>query len=141
MAAIPYTRYEFAAYPFPVFANIAVAGNQQQTLQIASDADFEIMQIAQHTMIAYAAYTQNTRPVPNYLIQLADSTNKYIFGNNQPIPLTAVCGQADQMPYFLPQSYILKASATLNCTLYNIDAAVATYDVYITLVGRKCYLN
>lgn len=133
----PGAQFDYFGYVFPTFAAIAVGGNATQQVTIQADSDFEIRRIQYHADIAAAAFVANTRPIPNYTIQLTDSgAGRNLF--NIPAPLDSIATFGEQ-PVDLPWPKIISRNSTLLCQLTNFDAAVATYTVRIVLLGRKIF--
>lgn len=128
---------DFFTYTFPVFSNVGVGATVTANLVIDASADFEVLQLQQFTNIANAAFVMNTRPIPNAAIMLTDSGSGRNLMNT-PTPLASIAGTGE-FPYNLPQPRLLARSSTLICALTNFDAAVATYQIYISLVGRKIF--
>jgi hypothetical protein len=135
-ATAQYTKIIPFFYVFPNFAAVAPAGNNQQQLQFVLDFDFEVQQIHGHADIAKAAYTYNTRPIPNCTVLFTDSSSQQQFSNN-PVPWDLIMGDGEH-PYFLPQTVIFKGGTVLQALVANYDAAV-TYNLYITLIGRGLF--
>jgi hypothetical protein len=135
----PGAAFDFFGYQFPTFTAIAVGGNQTQQITIQADSDFEIRRIVYQADLAAAAYVVNAAPIPNYTIQLTDSgAGRNLFNN--PAPLANVASLGSFMPqYDLPWPKIIARNSTLLCQLTNFDAAANTYNVRITLLGRKIY--
>jgi hypothetical protein len=136
----PGAAFDFFGYTFPTFTAIAAAGGtQSQQLTIQADSDFEIRRIVYQADLAAAAYVVNAAPVPNYTIQLTDTgAGRNLFNN--PAPLSAVAQMGNFVPPVdLPWPKIVARNSTLLCQLTNFDAAAATYNVRILLLGRKIY--
>ena len=124
-------------YVFPLFTNIAAAGSQQQVIQFQADSYFRIEQIALHFNLANATFQWATRNIPNASLVLTDSGSGRQLMNGA-IPLTALSGY-DGSPFILPIPKIMNPSATMVGVVSNFDAAVATGQYIITLIGRKLY--
>lgn len=127
---------DWFSYVFPTFAALAPAANATQQVNIQADSDFEVLQIAYHADIAAAAFVYNTRPIPNITALMTDTgSGRQLM--SAAIPITAIMGIAEH-PYWLPQSKIFQRNATIALQLTNFDAA-ATYNVRVSLIGRKIY--
>jgi len=129
---------DFYAYQFPVFSNIAVAGNQTQSITIQNDADFEMREIVYYFNLANAAFTSSARPIPNCTLMLLDTgAGRQLFSNPVPIANIATHGDSTRKPIMWPK--IFARNATIQAQVVNFDAAVNTGQLYITLVGRKLF--
>lgn len=128
---------DFFVYAFPEFTAIPVNGTITQNLTIQADSDFEALQLAYHASLADAAFVFNTRPIPNVAILLTDTgAGRQLM--NAAIPLPSIAGWGDA-PYNLPTQKIFGRNSTIQCALTNFDAAVATYNITISIIGRKIF--
>lgn len=125
-------------YQFPTISNVAAAGGtQQQQVNIQATSDFEWIASSFQFNVAAAAITRATQNVPNMRVQLQETgSGKYM--QNAPVPVTSIFGYPGE-PMYLPQPKILKKSTTLAVIATNDDAAVATGNLYLTLIGRQVF--
>lgn len=133
------TMPDFFAYQSAVFSNLAAAtGTSSQQIQIQNDADFELRCIAYYFNLANAAFMQSTRPIPNCTLMITDTgAGRNLFSNPVPIASIAWNGEGDRRD--LPWPKIFGRNASVQLTVANFDAAVATGQLYITLLGRKLF--
>ncbi len=128
---------DYFIYTFPQF-NIAAAANQTQQVNIQSDSDFEIQQIAYHATIAAAAFTFTTRPIPNVSGILTDTgSGRQLMNGAVPLPSFA-SGLNGENPGFAPTFKTFQKNSTIALQLFNFDAAI-TYLINVSLIGRKIY--
>lgn len=133
----PNVVLDYFSYVFPTFTGLAPLGvSATQQVQIQADSDFELLQLMYAADIALAAYVWNTRPIPNISAVITDTGSGRQLMNGS-VPLTAIAGIAEQ-PAWLPQTKIFQRNATVSLQLTNFDAAV-TYNVRVTMVGRKIF--
>jgi len=128
---------DFFCVVFPTFSAIALNASQQQSALMPADSEFEMMQIAFHMTIANAAFVYNTRPIPNMTALITDTgSGRQLM--NSPVPLSALAGYGSS-PFLLPVTRIFAPNSQIQMTLTNFDAAVATANIIITLLGRKIF--
>lgn len=133
----PTVIVDYFVYKFAQF-NIAPAANQTQQVNIQSDSDFEIQQIAYHATIAAAAFTYTTRPIPNVSGILTDTgSGRQLMNAAVPLPSFA-SGLCGENPAFLPTFKTFQRNSTIALQLFNFDAAV-TYLIDVSLIGRKLF--
>lgn len=129
---------EFFAYQLPTFASVAAAGGQQtQNLLIQADSDFEWSVGVMQFDIASTQTTLATYFVPNMTIQIVDSGS----GRQQTsaaVPVPTIFGPLVK-PTRLPITKVFKANSNVAFTVFNNDAAVATANLRLTLLGWKIY--
>lgn len=129
---------EAFAYQVPVFSNLAAAtGTATNQLLIQADADFEWTHGVYAFSLADAAQEWNTYDVPNMSIQIAD-TGSGRFMMNAAVPVPSMFGFFGN-PRQLPISKVFKANSSVAFTAVNFDAAVATGQLRLTLLGWKLY--
>lgn len=130
--------FDIFGYVFPTFSAIAVNATQQQQIIIQADSDFELRRIVYSADRAGAVFTQSTRPVPNFTMQIQDSgSGRNLF--NAAIPLTSVACYGDN-PIDLPWPKIFARNSTVVLQLTNIDAAVNDFNIRVSFLGRKIYV-
>lgn len=122
-------------YQFPTFAAIAAAANQTQTINIDAGSDFLWTMGAMAYDLAAAAFTYTNQPIPNMSIQMSDSGESYNF-QNASVPVMSVFGlpgrpQTNELPY------LFAGGATVTGIVTNYDAASATGNLRLTLIGQK----
>lgn len=125
-------------YQFPVISNVA-AGATAAPVQviIQDDSDFEWIASSYHFNLANAAFLYNTQPIPNMSVVIIDSgSGKQLM--NAPVPVDCIFGSPGK-PYMLAQPRVLTRNSTYTATATNFDAAVATGQLYLTMIGRKLY--
>lgn len=135
---VPNTLEDFFCYEFPLFTNIALLGSQTQQFNIQADADFDCYSLAFLANIAGAATTANTLVIPNLLAVLTDSGSGRRLSDN-PMPLSSMASNplcVRELPGG-PRRFI--RNGTVQLTLTNVDAAVATHQVFVTAIGRKVF--
>lgn len=129
---------DFFIYSFAQIGPLAVAGAGQDQVIIQDDSDFELRALSYHFTLADAAFTQSTRPVPNWTIQLTDTgAGRNLFNN--PAPLTSIAYPGEAGVRALPWPKILRRNSTIQITLTNFDAAVATGRCRVAMLGRKLF--
>lgn len=129
---------EFFSYQVPVFASLAAAtGTAANNLLIQSDSDFEWTAGVYQFDIAATLNTWATRFIPNMTIQIADSGSGR-FLSNAAVPVTSLFGPGSA-PIVLPVSKVFAANSNVVFTAVNFDAAVATGNLRLTLLGWKLY--
>lgn len=133
------TIADFFIYQIPVFSNLAAAGGQlQQQVVIQNDAAFEMRAIAYYFNLANAAFTQSTRPIPNCTLQITETgSGRQLFNN--PVPIVTVAWNGEGAMRHLPWPRIFDRNAAVQATVVNFDAAVATGQLFISLIGRKLF--
>lgn len=124
-------------YVFPVFSAVAAGAQATQQLTIQSDADFEWVYGAYQYSLAFAAFTESTRPIPNSSVVIQDQGSGRQL-SNAAVPVENLFGMPWQ-PFELPLSKVFKANSTLAAILTNNDAAVATGRLYLSLIGYKIF--
>lgn len=124
-------------YVFPVFSSIAAGAQQSQQITIQSDSDFEWCFGAYQYSLAYAAFTESTRPIPNSSVLIVDQGSGRQL-SNAAVPIEALFGFPGQ-PYELPLSKVFKKNATISAQVTNFDAAVATGKLYLVMNGYKIF--
>lgn len=129
---------DWFTYQVPVFSNLAAAGGTATNqILIQADADFEWVAAVYQFDLAAAAYTYTTRPIPNMTIQITDSgSGRQLM--NAAVPVTSIFG-APEKPQMLPISKVFKRNATIQFTATNFDAAVATGNLRLSLIGWKTF--
>lgn len=130
---------DFFAYQFPVVSNLAAAGTTTVSVQIQRDADFEMRAIGYFFNIANATFQAATRNIPNVTLMLTDTgSGRNLFSNPVPLPTIAFAGDSQNMR-LLPWPKIFAINSQVQATIVNFDAAVATGQLYLTLLGRKLF--
>lgn len=129
---------DFFVYQFPVVSNLAVDANVSVSVQIQNDADFEMRSIGYFFNLADAAFTQQTRPVPNMTLMLTDTgSGRNLFSAAVPIPTIAWNGEGSMRE--LPWPKIFSRNANISALVTNFDAAATTGQMYLSLIGRKIF--
>lgn len=129
---------EFFAYQFPEIGPLAAGAAIQANVQIQANVAFEMREIVYFWNLANAAFTESTRPIPNATIQLQDSgSGKNLFSAPVPLDSIAVNGFSRRRALIWPR--IFAPNSTINATIQNFDAAVATGRLRLTLIGRHLY--
>jgi hypothetical protein len=125
-------------YTFPRITNIAAAATSApSTITIQDDSDFEWLASAFQFNVAQAAITVATQNIPNMAVNIIDTgSGKQLMNANTPV--TSIFGRPGQ-PIYLPHPRILTRNSVYSITAQNYDAAVATGDLWLTLIGRKLY--
>lgn len=125
-------------YQFPRITNVAAGGTSAPvTIQIQDDSHFEWQASAFQFNVAQAAITVATQNIPNMSVNIVDTgSGKQLMNSN--VPVTSIFGRPGQ-PIKLIEPKILSRNSVLAITAQNYDAAVATGDLWLTLIGRKLY--
>jgi hypothetical protein len=104
---------------------------------IDSGSDFLWQEGVYEFDLAAAAYTNNTRPIPNMNIIINDSAA----GRN----LQNIAGHvatwfgAIELPIKRALPYLFGAAATVQITANNFDAAVANGNLRLSMIGQQIY--
>ena len=126
------------------FTNLLHATTQNNTLQIQSDADFEVQKI-----MGVASQFINTpssaggidvlmgAKYPGVLINITNSNSGEKW-SNEPVSINAMFGIAEE-PMVLPQTKLLSRNPVLLIDAQNITATLDFAAVNIVLFGRKLY--
>jgi len=129
---------EFFAYQVPVFSNLAIlVGTVTNNLLIQADADFEWVAGMYQFDLAAAQVTFNTASVPNMTLQIQDSGSGNFISSGA-VPVTNLFGLIGR-PLKLPATKVFKANSNIAFTAVNFDAATATGNLRLTLLGWKLY--
>lgn len=134
-----YRAAEFFVYsPSPLVAALTdAAPTAQLSVQMQTDADFELLEILQVTDIAGALQTASTRVLPLATIQIQQSgTGVDIMP--QPVPLAALSGDGS-LPFILPESRIWGASSQMLVSLVRYAVAGTNYNIRLAFAGRKLF--
>lgn len=124
-------------YVFPVFSNLAAGAAGTQIVTIQADSDFEWVYGAYQFNLANAAFTESTRPIPNCTVLITDQgSGRQMM--NAAIPVENLFGMPGQ-PFELPLSKVFRANATIGAQVTNIDAATATGQLRLTMIGYKIF--
>lgn len=131
-----YTSFpDMFTYQVPVFSNLAVNAQATNQLLIQADADFEWVAAVYEFDLAAAAFTSNTRPLPNCTVQITDTgSGRQLM--NAAVPVTSIFGGAEQ-PQMLPITKVFKRNASIQFTVTNFDAAVTNGNLRLSLLGWK----
>lgn len=129
------TRRDFYIYTAESLA-LAAAGNSNTIINIESDSNFLLQKFSYQADIAAAAFTANTRPIPNVTIQLIDSGSGRQLMQN-PVPVSSFMGDG-QLPFILPNPRLFLANSTIQIAFANFDTAV-TYNIRLSFIGYKIY--
>lgn len=130
-------RRDFYIYEATALALVA-GGNANVIINIEADSDFLLQKFAYQADIAAAAFTFNTKPLPNVTIQLIDSGSGRQLMQN-PTPVTSFMGDG-QLPFILPNPRKFLANSTIQVAFANFDAAV-TYNIRLAFIGYKIYVT
>ena len=133
-----YVMREFFVYQVPVFASLAAAtGTGSNNLLIQADSDFEWTHGVYQFDIAATQTTWATRFIPNMTIQITDSgSGRFI--SSAAVPVTSIFGDPDS-PRLLPVTKVFSANSNIVFTAVNFDAATATGNLRLSLLGWKLY--
>jgi hypothetical protein len=126
---------DFFVYAVPVFA-VNFGQSQTNNVLIQADSDFVLEQISYSANIANAAFTVNSRPIPNVTVLMTDTgSGRQLMSSAIPLPTIAGTGEE---PFELPRPKAFVARSTIAVQVSNYDAAV-NYNIYISLIGRKLF--
>jgi len=133
-----YVVREFFTYEVPVFSNLAIlVGTAANNLPIQADADFEWTHGVYEFDLAATSTTFATRFIPNMTLQISDSgSGRFITSAAVPVP--SLFGPSDR-PRALPITKVFSANSNVVFTAVNFDAAVATGNLRLSLLGWKLY--
>ena len=125
-------------YQVPVFTNLAAAGGAATNqILIQNDSDFEWIAGAYEFDLAAATYVNAAQNVPNMTILIVDTgSGRQLM--NAAVPIINLFGQLGQ-PYTLPISKVFGRNSSIQFTATNIDAAVATGNLRLSLIGWKIF--
>ncbi|HEY6020921.1 MAG TPA: hypothetical protein VIY48_13780 [Candidatus Paceibacterota bacterium] len=119
---------------------LALAGAAVATQQLTFDAssDFTWIYSTYDADVAAAAHSESTRdyPLVNLLITPTDTSAQF---SNAATPVTSIFGNGE-MPFILPVPRIIAARSALTFQATNRTAAT-TYNLYLSLIGIKKYLD
>lgn len=126
--------FVYGPNPNPVVIN---AGNTAEaTMQIQADSKFLWERAAYYATIADAAFTKDTRPIPNVAVQIIDSgSGRQLFSVPQPIPSVFGTGE---LPYVLSQPRYFLPNSLIQIQFTNFDAA-ASYSIRLAFIGTKIF--
>jgi len=117
-------------------ATLAVGGQDTDTIQIQSDADFILQKLTYQADIAGASQTDSARLIPNVTFQITDTgSNRQLFFNQVPIP--NVCGTG-QLPFIISNPRLFMRSSTIQIDFTSFEAAI-TPTIRISFIGYKFY--
>lgn len=124
-------------YVYEVDFNGLAPGNQQNgNIQIQADSDFKWLTAAYHADIAAAAFTDDTRPIPNVTVAITDQGSGRQLTQN-PVPIPSIFGTG-RLPFVLPIPRVFRARSSIGIDVVNFDAA-ATYNIRLSFIGTKLY--
>lgn len=130
---------DFFGYVFTEIAAPAAAGGaSQQQVIIQDDSDFEMRLLVYHFTRADAAFTNSSRPIPNWTIQITDSGSGRTLFNN-PVPLDTIAQNSEAPPRDLPWPKIFRRNSTVQINIVNFDAAEANGRLRFVMLGRKLF--
>lgn len=125
-------------YQVPVFTNLAAAGGvATNQVVIQADSDFEWVHASYEFDNAATQTTYNGRFLPNMTILITDTGSGRQL-SNAAVPVMSIFGRPEQ-PYALPVSKVFKANSTIGFTATNFDAAIATGNLRLSLIGYKIF--
>lgn len=104
---------------------------------VDSGSDFLWQEGVYQYDISAAAYTYETRPIPNYLVQINDSAAGRNL-QNTPAPVQTWFGAVEK-PIKRPLPYLFGAAATVQFTFTNFDAAQTNGNIRLSLIGQQIY--
>ena len=135
--ATPQIIKDFFVYTSPVFSNIGANASQTQNISILADSDFEIQKLTMWANIANGTLTNATQVLPNLNVLITDTGSGRQFMNTA-VPVASLFGTA-QNPFILPMPKLVRARSVLAIQVTNFDAAVTTYQLYLSFIGNKIY--
>ena len=127
---------DFFTYAVPVFTGLADGASATNNVVIQADSDFVLEQITYTATIANAAFTMNSRPIPNINILITDTGSGRQLMSSA-VPIWTMCGSGEE-PFELPRPKAFVARSTIAVQVSNFDAAV-NYNLWISFVGRKLF--
>ena len=128
---------EFASYVVN-FANLAPNGTAEGQIQIQADSAFRWISSAMYAVVASAAFTRNTQPVPNVTLQITDNGSGRVLFQPGPVPIPTVFGFGD-LPFILPVPRQFKERSSVSFSVVNFDAAVTFSRLSLVLQGAKLF--
>jgi hypothetical protein len=127
---------EFFVYSTGRQAALAAGGQATANITIQSDSDFLIEKMTYAADLAGVAQLSGTQIVPNVNVQLiATGSGRQLF--NVAAPIASLFGNG-QLPFILPEAYMLPAASTLQIVQTSFEAAV-TPALTLNFIGRKVY--
>jgi hypothetical protein len=118
------------------FATINAGLTGSATFTVQTDSNFLWQQGTYDASIAGAAYTQNTRPIPNMNCTIQDtSSGRQLMSS--PVPIPSMFGTG-QLPFVIPAPRFFRANTQVTVSVTNFDAAV-NYDLKLSFIGTKFY--
>jgi len=130
-----YKRRDFYIYESEVLV-LAAGGNANDTIQIEADSDFILQKLTYEADIAGAAQTNNTRVIPNVLVQLTDTGSGRQLMQN-PIPIPSFFG-IGAIPFILPNPRLFMRNSTIQVAFSSFEAAI-TPSIRLAFIGYKIY--
>lgn len=125
---------------FPVISNITVgATSSAVTVQIDTSSNFIWQSGIYEFDIAAAQYTYQTRPIPNMTVVIQDSVASRLL-SSAPVPVGAWFG-AIENPIYRDVPYMFSGGATITVTATNFDAATATGNLRLSMIGQQVYFR
>jgi hypothetical protein len=124
-------------YEVPSFDLLAVGAAVTNQVLIQNDSDFEWIAAAYEFDLAATTYVNAAQNVPNMTILIVDTgSGRQLM--NAAVPVIALFGQLGQ-PYTLPISKVFGRNSSIQFTATNIDAAVTTGHLRLSLIGWKIF--
>lgn len=125
-------------YQFPNITDIAAGATAAPvSVTIQDDSHFLWIASSYHYSLNEAAFTYSTQPIPNMLVTLLDSgSGKQMM--NAGVPIDCIFGSPGK-PFMLPEPKVLSRNSVITATVQNFDAASATANLMMSLIGRKLY--
>lgn len=129
------TTESFTVYELD-FAALAAGATANGAIQIQADSAFRWTKSSYSANIAAAAFTANSRPIPNVTILVTDTgSGRQLF--NTAVPIPNIMGEGD-LPFILPRDYIFEPRSSMSVSVSNYDAAV-TYNLRLSFIGTKIF--
>lgn len=117
---------------------LAAGGSANDIINIEADSDFILQKLTYEADIAGAAFTANTRPIPNVNVQLIDSGSGRQLMQN-PLPIPSIFGTGE-LPFILSNPRFFAKNSTIQVAYTNFDALIG-YSIRLSFIGYKIYGN
>jgi hypothetical protein len=118
---------------FPTIDSGASATNN---FTVQADSNFLWQYGAFYASVAGAAFTDDTRPIPNCNLIITDSSSGRQLMSNA-VPIASMFGTG-QLPFQLPSPRFFRSNTIVSVFITNFDAAV-DYDLKLSFIGTKFF--
>ncbi len=133
-------QVEFDAFwlVFPTFGPFTAGAQLSASVNVPNDADFECRRITYHIDDDTDEFLTATLPLPNITLLITDSgSGRNLM--NVAAPLASIADNEAASPRDLAWPKIFTRNSTITAALTNYDGTQTTYNVRLTLAGRKIF--